>query len=334
MLEEEALSLSSSASNAQLVILGLLRWPHLLFSSMPSAAEGLLIARTRIAREHKTHSGTLDLGNLGLTEWPDELWELTHLTCLNLGVGWSDESNGFHFAEPGAAHASNALEPAEARKSWTRLPHLLILSLAGSRGDGSPWSDLTGLENLTDLRVLDLSWTAVDDLSPLAGLTRLTLLDASYTFIEHVADLANLTALRHLDLSYTDVSDLLPLQDHSALQTLLCYHTSVSSVSPLTSLPLLRKLDLSQTQVTTLGPLAHLPSLQILLCAWTPIASLPEALVRLPSLQTLVLHETAISNVPVDVLSPDGAQNCLARVRASFDSMIQDPSKTRKPQLP
>ena len=288
---------------------------------MPSAAEGLSIARTRIAKEQKTRGGTLDLGNLGLTEWPGELWELTHLTCLNLGVGWTDESNGFHFAEPGAAYASNALEPEEARKSWALLPNLRILSLAGSRGDGSPWSDITGFDSLTELRVLDLSWTEVADLSPLAGLTRLAILDASYTFIPNIATLAMLIALRHLDVSYTEVSDLLPLQGHPALQTLLCYHTSVSTVTPLSSLPLLRKLDLCQTQITSLDPLAHLPSLEILLCAWTPIASLPEALVRLPSLQTLVLHETAISNVPVDLLSRDGGENCLERVRAGFESI-------------
>lgn len=283
---------------------------------MPSAAEGLMIARARIAREREKRSGVLDLGQLGLTEWPDELWDLTHLACLNLGVGWTDAANGFHFAEPGIAYAPNALIPAEASTSWARMPHLEILSLAGPRGDGSSWSDLTGLENLTQLRVLDLSWTEIDDLTPLTQLTHLEVLDASYTFISSITPLTRLNALRHLDLSHTKVADLSPLKDHPALQTLLCYHTPVASVAPLAGLSMLQKLDLSQTQVIALDPLAHLPALQTLLCAWTPIEDISKSLVRLPTLQTLVLHETAIAPVPADALSSDPAANCLEALRA------------------
>ncbi len=282
---------------------------------MPSDPAGLTTARARIARELDTRGGVLDLGNLGLTEWPEELWDLTHLTCLNLGVGWTDDNLGFHFAEPGMAYAPNAL-PAPSAASWARLPHLQILSLAGPRGDGSSWNDLTGLENLNRLRVLDLSWTSVDDLGPLADLAHLEVLDASYTFIASIAALARLTALRHLDLNYTEVADLSSLRDHHSLQTLLCYHTPVTSVGPLAGLPALRKLDLTQTQVTSLDALSGLPSLQTLHCAWTPVENLPESLVRLPSLQNLVLHETAISDIPVNVLSPDAATNCLEQVRA------------------
>lgn len=283
---------------------------------MPSAAEGLMIARARIAREREKRSGVLDLGHLGLTEWPDDLWDLPHLTCLNLGIGWTDAANGFHFAEPGIAHAPNALIPAEASTSWARLPQLQILSLAGARGDGSPWSTLAGLENLTQLRVLDLSWTEINDLTPLAQLTHLEVLDASYTFISSITPLTRLNALRHLDLSHTKVADLSPLKDHPALQTLLCYHTPVTTVAPLSNLPALRKLDLSQTQVTALDPLAQVPALQTLLCAWTPIEDVSKYLVRLPTLQTLVLHETAMARVPAEVLSADPAANCLEALRA------------------
>lgn len=286
---------------------------------MPSASEGLTIARARIAREQEKRSGFLDLGNLGLTQWPNELWELAHLTCLNLGVGWTDDSHGFHPAEPGIAYAPNALPPTAAQPAWARLPHLHTLSLAGPRGDGSPWEDLSGLENLTQLRVLDLSWTSVADLTPLAGLTSLQVLDASYTFTSSLAPLTRLTALRHLDLSYTDVADLSPLQAHTSLHTLLCYHTPVASIAPIASLPALRKLDLTQTQVTSLDPLAQLPALQTLHCAWTPVENISASLVRLPTLQTLILHETALSNVPPHALSPDGATNCLEPLRAYFN---------------
>ncbi|GEP45661.1 leucine-rich repeat domain-containing protein [Brevifollis gellanilyticus] len=250
---------------------------------MPSAPEGSAIARARILREQERRTGTLDLGDLGLTEWPNELWELNHLSCLNLGVGWTDAANGFHPASPGIPYAPNTLPPAAARELWNRLPNLQILSLAGARGDGSAWDDLAGLESLPQLRVLDLSWTSVEDLAPLASLTYLEVLDASYTFLSDIRPLARLSALRHLDLSHTKVADLAPLQDHPALQVLLCYHTPVTTVAPLSGLPALRKLDLTQTQVTDLEPLITLPALETLLCAWTPVETIPESLVRLAS---------------------------------------------------
>ncbi|HYF35349.1 MAG TPA: hypothetical protein VD994_08685 [Prosthecobacter sp.] len=169
---------------------------------------GPTIAQTRIVREQQNRTGTLDLGNLGLTEWPNQLWDLSHLTTLNLGVGWLDENLSFHFAEPGIDYAPNSLSPAGARDLWSRLPNLQTLSLAGPRGDGSPWDDLTGFEALTQLRVLDLSWTGVDDLTPLSHLTNLQVLDVSYTFISTIAPLSHLTALRHLDYAHTPAAGL------------------------------------------------------------------------------------------------------------------------------
>lgn len=271
-------------------------------------------ALDRIAQEKEKRTGFLDLGNLGLTGWMEELWTLDHLTGLNLGVGWLDETCGFHFAAPGIDAAQNTLPAEEAQ--WHRLPNLRILSLAGERGEGSPWGDLAGLDSLTELRALDLSFTDVNDLTPLSGLPQLQVLDASYTFIDSLAPLAAHSALRHLDLSHTKAADLTPLTHHPALQTLLCYHTPVASVAPLAGLPALKKLDLTQTQVTTLDPLAALPSLETLHCAWTPVETLSESLVRLSTLRSLILHETAISNFPVDALSPDASTSCLESVRA------------------
>jgi hypothetical protein len=50
---------------------------------MPSHPEGLAIARSRIAEEKRKQTGFLDLGRLGLTELPEELFELEHLWGLN-----------------------------------------------------------------------------------------------------------------------------------------------------------------------------------------------------------------------------------------------------------
>jgi hypothetical protein len=52
---------------------------------MRSRPEGLAIALARIADEKTNRTGFLDLGRLGLTEVPKELFELEHLWGLNWG---------------------------------------------------------------------------------------------------------------------------------------------------------------------------------------------------------------------------------------------------------
>ena len=54
---------------------------------------GIEEARRLIAENQRTQDPFLDLGNLGLTELPEELWELTHLKRLNLGTDYR-ENNG------------------------------------------------------------------------------------------------------------------------------------------------------------------------------------------------------------------------------------------------
>ena len=54
---------------------------------MLSHPEGLAIARVRIAEEKEKRTGFLDLGRLGLTELPEELFELEYLWGLNGEAG-------------------------------------------------------------------------------------------------------------------------------------------------------------------------------------------------------------------------------------------------------
>ena len=54
---------------------------------MVEEPDGLSVARARIAEETVRRTGNLDLGGLGLTRLPPELFELRHLRRLNLGRG-------------------------------------------------------------------------------------------------------------------------------------------------------------------------------------------------------------------------------------------------------
>src|SRR5712691_10019918 len=59
--------------------------------SQAFALDGLSIARQRISREAEEKTGFLDLGNLALSELPEDLFALKHLRQLNLGWGYLNE---------------------------------------------------------------------------------------------------------------------------------------------------------------------------------------------------------------------------------------------------
>ncbi|MGO9597697.1 MAG: leucine-rich repeat domain-containing protein [Isosphaeraceae bacterium] len=290
---------------------------------MPSDPEGLAIARERIAEAKEKRTGFLDLGRLGLTELPEELFELEHLWGLNLGSAWRDEQGKWH-------DAASDLDPnqdAHQLIHLQRFPGLRLLSvcetdicdlspLAGLSAlqavdcSGTQVSDLGPLTGLSALRSFRCSSTPVSDLGPLAGLSSLQALSCFNTPVSDLGPLAGLSSLRSLDCSMTQVSDLGPLASLSTLRSLNCSATPVSDLGPLTGLSALQLLHCSNTQVSDLGPLAGLSALQSLDCSGTPVSDLGP-LAGLSSLRLLHCSNTQVSDLgPLAALSALGLLNC------------------------
>ena len=208
---------------------------------MPSQPEGLAIARDRIAAEREQRTGFLDLGRLGLTELPEELFALEHLWGLNLGSWWRvlEERH----------EAASVLDPNQLAHQLAPLPRLSGLRLLSvSQTDVS---DLGPLSGLVALQSLDCSGTSVSDLGPLSGLVALESLDCSHTSVSDLGLLSGLVALQSLNCSYTKVSDLVPLSGLVALQSLDCSGTSVSDLpETLIWRDSLQELKLYDTQIT------------------------------------------------------------------------------------
>ena len=151
---------------------------------------GLDIARRRIAKEAGAQTGVLDLGRLGLTRLPDELFKLTQLRFLNLGSGFVSEHGGYD--EASANIATNEIQ-----------------------------RDLIRLVQLPVLKELSLRSLALTDLEHICSLQQLCSLNCSYTSISDLTPLKGLTALQTLDCNGTSISDLTPLNKLAALQTLI-----------------------------------------------------------------------------------------------------------------
>ncbi len=63
-----------------------------------SNPKGWKIALERIAAEKEARTGFLDLGQLGLTEPPESLFDLEHLDRLNLGSYFFDSGGKYRNA--------------------------------------------------------------------------------------------------------------------------------------------------------------------------------------------------------------------------------------------
>ncbi|MCH9031077.1 MAG: leucine-rich repeat domain-containing protein [candidate division Zixibacteria bacterium] len=118
--------------------------------------------------------------------------------------------------------------------------------------------DLTGLENLTGLKSLDLNNNTISDISPLNGLTGLTTLDLGSNQISDVSPLAGLTGLSVLSLSVNQISDITPLAGLTGLTFLRMAGNQIINITSLAGLTDLTVLDLKVNQIIDITPLSGL----------------------------------------------------------------------------
>ena len=274
-----------------------------------AASEGERIALERIAKEADERTGFLDLGVLGLTELPAELFQLKHLRGLNLGRVWRDASGQWQWAPTDLGH--NQVAPAlekladlsDLRELWLRqmdvasLPILPGLErLQSIYCSGTQVSDLAPLAGLQALQSIECSDTQVSDLAPLAGLQALQSINCAFTQVSDLAPLAGLQALQSIDCSYTQVGDLAPLAGLQALQSITCSNTQVSDLAPLAGLQALQSITCSNTPVSDLAPLAGLQALQLIDCWRTQVGDLAP-LAGLQALQSIDCSYTQVGDL-------------------------------------
>ena len=203
------------------------------------------------------------------------LSELTQLTALYLG------------GNPINADTVTAL---------TALPDLMILDLSNCG-----LTDISFLQDFSNLQELYLGHNTLTDLSPLKNFGSLTMLELQYNPIgENSAALdviSGLTSLTWLDMKecgVTDLDFLIPLQ---YLMNTDLSNNQIADLTPLRYTTLLEYLDVSSNAVTDLSPLSGLTNLSLLYAFHNDLSGDLNALSSLTKLEYLDLHKNSITDI-------------------------------------
>lgn len=170
----------------------------------------------------------------------------------------------------------------------SKITSITELDLSSS-SDDSKITNLTGLENFTNLKNLNLSGNNIASIEPITGLTSITILNLSgnQQKIEDVDKLSSLTNITNLNMSSSKITSVDFMSSFYNLQKLdisgngISSLASISGLSNLTSLNIakntsfsriddilvfnnLSELDISETGLATLDKIYNLRKLEIL----------------------------------------------------------------------
>ncbi len=109
-----------------------------------------------------------------------------------------------------------------------------VLKLTHMDAKGYGVSDLTGLETFTNLTSLDLSSNLLEGgmLSPLQNLKNLKSLNLEFNKLEQISSLQNLTQLTYLKVNHNQIKDLSPIRNLTRLKALYIKGNETVDFSP------------------------------------------------------------------------------------------------------
>ena len=125
-------------------------------------------------------------------------------------------------------------------------------------------TDISGLENLTNLNTINLSNNQITDISELNGLTNLTVLNLEGNRIIDISELNGLTNLTNLDLFANEIIDISVLHGLTNLTTLNLQFNKIININALEGLTNLTNLNLYYNKIADISMLNGLTNLRIL----------------------------------------------------------------------
>ncbi|MBW8323393.1 MAG: leucine-rich repeat domain-containing protein [Prolixibacteraceae bacterium] len=275
------------------------------------------LALQLIEKEKRERTGKLDLGNCGLTDFPEELFELEFLEELTLSNDYPDYKKGKWVDSPNSGK-HNEINKIIYSNQFSNLKHIKTLHLGGKWPEKwllddcealgmfkslqslslrlTQTRDIHFLEELTSLTNLDLRSNKITNIRSLEKLHSLKTLFLSLNQIRDIRFLKNLTSLTNLQLSSNKISDISFLKNLSSLTSLGLGSNKICDISFLKNLSSLTSLDLSTNKISDISFLKNLSSLTRLDISYNKISEF-NSLRNLNSLTNLSLSYNQISDV-------------------------------------
>ena len=134
-------------------------------------------------------------------------------------------------------------------------------------------ADITSLENMTQMRFLQISNPLITDITPLSGLTELVELGIIESQVRDISPLANMTQLRALNIHTNPLTDITPLSGLTELVELGLASCQIRDISPLAALTRLESVGLSNNQISDITPVGRLTKVKALSLANNQISN-------------------------------------------------------------
>ena len=154
--------------------------------------------------------------------------------------------------------------------------------------DAERIQDLTGLEAFKKLEKVSLLDNEIEDISPLQDLVNLKHLNLGANSIKDISALKGLKKLEYLYIWNNNITDISPLQDLTELKELSLLNNKITDISPLQNLTGLEKLLLSQNRIEDLTPIAGLTKLSEVSVVGNPVKDY-SPLEKLPDTTTVII---------------------------------------------
>lgn len=217
------------------------------------------LAQELIAKCKANKETTLDIGNCGLKEIPEEVFDCYWLEELNLSSEyWDFEKQYGRFSSNN--DNSNVLSSLDFR--FGRLKTLKKLIVAGDWVNKWEIAEVSVLSSIPTLKYLDISHNILTNINVLSKLKNLEVLKLTGNVIQNIHSFGSLINLKELHLNFNYIEDIHSLRKNKKLEYLNLTSNQIKDVEPLRSLQNLKYLYISANQVTSINYLKYLTSLE------------------------------------------------------------------------
>lgn len=158
-------------------------------------------------------------------------------------------------------------------------------------------ASLSKLSQNTNLEILSADDNQISDLSPLSGLTNLVIAALDSNEISNISPLSSLINLEGISLDNNQITDISPLSNLVKLKNLTLYKNTITNISALSVLIKLEGVEADHNKINIIPDLSDLDSLRSINLGNNPISD-PINLAGAKNLQSISLDSCLITHFP------------------------------------